>query len=400
MKKSKKRIRKIIFYLSVAIILFYFVVLFLQQKLEFSNCQITNYDDSITVQAMAIRDEYVIKLDNIFEKNNVMMNCKNADKVAKDFVIARIYRSPKEKENACISYAIDEKINSLETKPKSYMTESIKHINQKINNSIEKLKLINSISQKEKIKQELWDLLNKKAISIGKNDSFESKILNLKNQKDSIYFSDSINIVKSPYCGIFLNSIDGFENAFEYESKGKYESININEISQGTEDKSVFGKIIKNDTWYIVFEVYEDNIDKIKKSNTISFSVCEKDFAQNIPCTLNNIYFDSKNGKYIVTLSCGYLNENLSYLRKENFKITLGNYQGIKIPKSAIYKEGDFFGIYVNHGGYLEFKKINIIFSDTDFVISDVQNSQDEGYVKQGDKMVIFGNNLYSGKKV
>ena len=51
-------------------------------------------------------------------------------------------------------------------------------------------------------------------------------------------------------------------------------------------------------------------------------------------------------------------------------------YKGIKIPKSAIHFENGEIGVYVNFSNIAQFKKINPIFEDSNYVIVDVYKRQ------------------------
>lgn len=64
----------------------------------------------------------------------------------------------------------------------------------------------------------------------------------------------------------------------------------------------------------------------------------------------------------MLVVSCNYMDKNLARVRKENIKITLNEYSGLKVKRSAIHKysgsesDGEL-GVYVKVGGYLKLKE-------------------------------------------
>ena len=64
----------------------------------------------------------------------------------------------------------------------------------------------------------------------------------------------------------------------------------------------------------------------------------------------------------VVVLSCDRLDEALVESRVQSAELIFDEYQGLKVPRSAIRFQGDQKGVYVILGKDVTFKKINVIY--------------------------------------
>ena len=85
----------------------------------------------------------------------------------------------------------------------------------------------------------------------------------------------------------------------------------------------------------------------------------------------------------------------------------LQTYEGIKIPKSALYivkdKKGeDQKGVYVKYGQEMQFKLVDILYeNDEYFVSADKETELDRSkYVRIYDDVIVKGSDLYDGKQI
>ncbi len=70
----------------------------------------------------------------------------------------------------------------------------------------------------------------------------------------------ALKSVISPECGLFMNSIDGFENSVPYGEIP--ENFNPENITAESSERKVLGKIIKNDTWYILLRISKTTLKR------------------------------------------------------------------------------------------------------------------------------------------
>jgi hypothetical protein len=68
-------------------------------------------------------------------------------------------------------------------------------------------------------------------------------------------------------------------------------------------------------------------------------------------------------------------------------KLIFDEYQGIRVPRSALRFQGDDKGVYVMLGKDISFKKINVIYEGDDFVLS--ENTSNEEYLLLYDQILL-----------
>lgn len=401
MKIKKSKRNRIIFLTSAAAVMaFYVSVSAMQSKITTQDAKIVNFSNDVCSKGFAVRDEEIIDFSEGENEKNMVFNFSNGEKAPKGSVIANVYGSESEAKTAYEFENLKKTIEEIESKPFSYAGTGAKFLNQKVSLAIIKLSSARNFKEKQKANLELWDSLNKKEIGLGKKDSTENIIKNLKAAQSSLSVPQALRSVISPECGLFINNIDGFETSIPYgEIPENFDPENI--VSESSERK-VLGKIIKNDTWYVLLRISKDDAEKIKKGLEFNLTVEGKDNAKNIPCEVKTLNCSNNDENCTLMLSCNYINEDLAAIRKENFRISTGNYYGIKIPIEALHKENSDLGVFVKRAGYLKFKKIDMDFSGPDFLIAKYGPDyyDDENYIQPGDKIVIKGKKLYDGKKV
>ena len=131
--------------------------------------------------------------------------------------------------------------------------------------------------------------------------------------------------------------------------------------------KNDIGKIITSEEWYIVCKLDEKEVRKINQDDEAVIDMQLTDGDSGVPCVVKSIKKMKKSNNYIAIFSCNYMNKNIAFLRKENFKIDIKKYKGLKVDRNAVYKYGEnengsTWGVYIKRGNYLKFKKIIRLF--------------------------------------
>jgi hypothetical protein len=106
-------------------------------------------------------------------------------------------------------------------------------------------------------------------------------------------------------------------------------------------------------------------------------------------------------------LSCSRFNADLVQHRTENVEVIKGEYTGLKIPREAIRfldieeehidengKKSESIvntkGVYALKGEQVEFKKIDVIYEGSDYVLS-AEHQGDSDYISLYDDILIEG---------
>lgn len=410
-KKLKKIIISCFLFLLLLVLIFYF---FYRGKfgINFQIAELREVKDSLRSTGIVVRDEEIITAPEE-SKSFLKYLVKDGDKSPKNGVIAEVYDSS---DSAKASYKIDlldkeikvlEKLNSCQYN----FSQSINALNKKISEEVKNL-LVSAndfqVADSINLRNKILYFLNEKKIILGKSVNFEEKIQELKKEKDKLLSLNPhiVSQIKSPDSGVFFTSTDGYEEKISYKNlkSEKIRFSDMNDVNKSEEHSGIIGKIVKLCTWYVVCEMSEEQANKIFSGQEASISIEGLETVKNLPCKIESITSTGDSGKSTVLISCNYMNEHIASLRNEDFVVDFNKYYGLEVDKDAVFKDTsdeNKFGVYVAHGNYLKFKKINPVYWKEDKVVCAYGNDEycDETYLQVGDK-IVKGSNLYSGKKI
>lgn len=367
--------------------------------------------DIVQAKGLVLRSEEILNNDSLVGRSNLRYVFGDGERVAKNGIIADVYTSS---DDAQISYSIDRINGEIEVLQKldnlkNNLSHSINSINAQVFAKISDYNMAMcsyDVLNAEKLKCDLLYELNEKKVILGEDLNIGEKIDALIAEKNSLVgkSSPSVSKVYSPSSGVFLNKVDGYENVLEYKDilKMDLSTLDINGLTPAMMSGSEIGKIIKSETWYIVCTVNSQDACKFNVGHEIKMKTSSMQSDKFLPCIVERKCKLKDSDDYIVVVSCQNMNKDLGYLRTEDFKFILNEYEGIKFPKAALHMPEKDFGVYVKVGKYLKFKKAVPCFFYDDYVVCryDCADCANDKYVQQGDRVVVGGTNLYHGKPV
>lgn len=226
-----------------------------------------------------------------------------------------------------------------------------------------------------------------------KLDSLNAKLALLENQKVGY------NTITAPHPGYYISLADGYENVVKYNDVLTLNTQQISDILnkdiEKTNVESYMGKLVDGFNWYMLCVIdYEDAL-KLKKGGTanIEFTMTTADPLKAKVAVIG----DTVDGKTAVIFKSNLMNNEYSSLRKEQVRITFAQYEGLQVNNKAIREIDGQKGVFVLSGKFVEFKKINILYSDSEYSICN--NPENEsGFIELYDEIIIEGNDLYDGK--
>lgn len=431
--KSKKFSAIVLIFVSVCL------VLYIVQAMYFDKSSIvkTEYalndtqEDIIYATGFAVRDEF---RENGGKNSSVLY--KNSDKiyvpiikdsapVGLDDNIAVCFDS----ENQADAYM---QIKELEAKKESLLNlknyenlnkVDVSFLNSRVYKNIQDYVGLISESKYSQLDGNIDNFcsyVTSRQIAVGNSYDFNGLITDCENKIKSLEsVVGSKHYITSPYAGYFVSLVDGFEETVSYKDVAdKKVSANKGDELLNTSAspaENVYGKIIAQHTWYLIFDISLEEAESIKTGKTVYVDFPERSI-DNIPMTVHNVS-ELKDGKVTVTLKCKYLNEKLAVLRKEKLTITVSEYEGIRISNDALIKnEEGIDGVYVLSGNVARFTPIHIIYYGNDFVLAEkyiayktdkkgkkvIDEEKTSSYRSLAvyDSIIVKGTNIVDGKVI
>lgn len=216
-------------------------------------------------------------------------------------------------------------------------------------------------------------------------------------------------IIKSPRSAYFVSYCDGYESELTPE---KLSTISVAEVRSITDRKSsdpkIVGKMIDGYGWYLV-----GIIDNSRKEYAVNDRVKLRfdSSADTFPAEIKDIRDEGNSASSIVVVYCEQFNSDLVQHRAEKCELIKEEYKGLRVPRNAIRFSGveetvvdektnsettvlnNCKGVYIQKGEQIEFKKIDVIYEGSDYVLSDVHN-EDDSYLSLYDDIISEGVNI------
>lgn len=211
--------------------------------------------------------------------------------------------------------------------------------------------------------------------------------------------------------GIFSGMVDGWESVItpavlETITPAQLEQLSGTAVSP---EEGAIGKLITSAKWYFVCVLDEAdagelaNLRDSDKKVTVRFS---RDWSGQVDMTVERIS-DPENGKVAVALSSKEFLSDTTLLREQTVSLVYSSTTGIRIPKNALYQNGEGqWGVYVVVGARAEFKPVDIVDDEEDYyLVNPVEvapgdNNEAKRSLRAGDELILSGEDLYDGKVV
>ena len=136
-----------------------------------------------------------------------------------------------------------------------------------------------SAERLEELKQELLSFMNQKDAASGKTLDYEAEIADLQRQYDEISASlpSSNEKIYASCAGYFISGTDGYEEVVDFSQALNLTPSDIKNLDskKNLKSENAVGRISKEHSWYIAFNVSGNDIE-VNDGNTW-MSICPKD---------------------------------------------------------------------------------------------------------------------------
>ncbi len=250
------------------------------------------------------------------------------------------------------------------------------------------------------LKSDMLNLRSKKEIVKGTETSYAEKIQEINNQITQL----KAKISSDPYAvsigetGYFVSSVDGYEDILNSDtvfelSKEQIEQILTADTAE-LNPAGVIGKLIDGYKWYMAAVLNTVRMGTVFEGAEVTLRVGYSQ--QDIDAKVVSLK-RQEDGSSICIFECDTFSSEFVDGRVAQVKLLMDNYEGIRIPTSAIRIVDGKAGVYTRKGIEVIFKQIKQIISEEDYTL--VENTSDlDGYISLYDTVIVGGKDLYDGK--
>ncbi len=405
MKPIIKRIAAI----AVALLLLVYVAfqgyMILRSPLETSTVERATAYETLDATGMVFRDESV--LAEASAGGYLFYTVQNGGRVSKGGTIADRYASQNDALAEQELEALDAEIATLASINAQGTTNraGLTAINQQLNAtwlSVTQAGQTGSFGNMDELRSRLLMLLNKQQITIGRVENFDARLAELRAEREKLVksFRPSGGRVTSPVAGYFISHLDGYET---YCTTKNVREMTVSRLREALAHKptvpSGIGKVVGNYEWYLACELPLEQAADLKAGAQMEVEM-PLITSEAVPMTVAAINKDGE-GQAVLVLQCTRMDQQLSMARIEQVRIRLKQFEGVRIPDKAIYfNEKQEPGAYVQTGNTLTFRRIRMLHHDTVDKFAVCELTEEAGYVRLYDKIVVKGEDLYDGKLV
>ncbi|MBE6827272.1 MAG: hypothetical protein E7514_01485 [Ruminococcaceae bacterium] len=211
------------------------------------------------------------------------------------------------------------------------------------------------------------------------------------------------NTITAPHPGYYISVNDGYENRVNYAGLSELDTSQIMDIVSNQGEKSdvsgYMGKLVDGFKWYILCVIDYNDAVKLREGSTVEVSFTMTS-AKPLEATVYKIC-DTVDSKAAVILSSNLMNTEYARLRSEQVRITFDRHTGYQVNNSAVREVDSQKGVYVKSGNIIQFKKINIDYSDNEISICTLpKDAKASEYIALYDEVITEGTDLYDGKVI
>lgn len=198
--------------------------------------------------------------------------------------------------------------------------------------------------------------------------------------------------------GYFSQVADGYETvltptSIATMSLADYETIASQTVSPS---ENAIGRLIEGQTWYFVTEIPLERASQCRTGGSLSVSFAGEGL-QELEMTVERM--ESGETSCLLVLSCGDQMQRVTSLRKQTVEITFDTYEGLRIPKEALYVVDGKTGVYVLEAGRAEWKRVDELLQYGDYYLV-AWDSTSTNALWPNDEIIITDVEMWDGKVI
>lgn len=361
--------------------------------------------EAIDAQALVIRDEHTVSGSS---GGVTVASVNNGEKVKAGGNIAMVFSSEEDATKYSSAQELQNQLSyyeELETQASGTVTD-VEQIDSDILSDVNSY--IRAVGNGRydsllEYSDDLNERFIRRQLTIGEKIDFSQVKSDIKNQLDEINVStcSPVDYLTTEESGIFSSYTDGFESIVDYSKATEIDAATlkscIEKVSESGNDSSSFGKLITSYEWYFCCVVPSKDTVKISDGDTLNVTLKSSDDI--LKCqVISGADPDLNTEETVLVLRCSDMNSRIASMRLEDIEIRYSEYEGFKIPASAVHVDdnGEKF-VYALISNTVEKRSGEIIYSTKDYVVFgyDAQNSDSIRYY---DQIITKGTDLHDGK--
>ncbi len=204
----------------------------------------------------------------------------------------------------------------------------------------------------------------------GKGDGMLPRLQSLRSRRASVVaaLGTPAGTVKAPSAGYLYYSCDGYEKIFGTKLVSGFTESALREAisSAPASTAGTVGKLVADPTWYAAVVTDGFDMDFAEPGEELKVSFTDNG---GTAVSMEVVRKLRTADGVILLLTSSEMPEGFDYMREQNVRIQYNEVTGYRIPVSAVHRWEDMTGVYTLHGGYVYFRKINVLLEGEGYYI-------------------------------
>ncbi len=396
--------------LLLLVVLISIVYNFNNKRMATETALMSNAVSSRDFKGVFIRDEKVIT----FSGNGVLSyNVADGGKVGNNTIIAEVYPDDEQIGRNREIDRLEKELDILKKIQNPGTLESAQpaSLSENIGESYRSLIYNRDMHNYDELRDEMENLvvyMSTYQIITKSVTGFEQQITDINAELAELKEASvkSTELVKSNESAYFVSYCDGYESELTPDRLDEITIADINSITdRRSNDNTIVGKMINGYSWYLA-GVVDNSRKEYAVGNDVQIKFDSSD--ENFDAVITDVRDEGNPEQSIIIMQCSQFNYDLVQHRAENAKLIKGEYSGLKVPRDSIrfddieedvYDENgevtgskvtNFKGVRILKGEQIVFKKIDVIYEGSDYVLSRVHDD-DSSYLALYDDIITEG---------
>lgn len=199
----------------------------------------------------------------------------------------------------------------------------------------------------------------------------------------------------APQAGYFSSHVDGYESLLTPEqldglTAGELERLSALSVGGLPEQ---YGKLCLGQTWYFVAALPAERAAQCAEGDRLTVRLSG---VRELRMQVRRVG-DEENGLRVLVLSSSQYLQEVTALRKQHAELIFQTYEGLRVPKKALYVENGETGVYVLEGARAQWKPVEVLFEQDDsFLVAWERDSVDNLWPE--DELILTSKEITDGK--
>ncbi|MEF9976282.1 MAG: HlyD family efflux transporter periplasmic adaptor subunit [Oscillospiraceae bacterium] len=343
--------------------------------------------------------------ENITYNGGVLSYLKeNGEKVSPGNVLAEVFANNEQAQSRALSKQLTKEADLLKSAAASTVGVNIETLlEQKLSKGYALIELLDSkqYSTINHIKSDLQLATNKLQIATKEVSDFNASIDALTSAAAAASdAAGAFETVNAPRVGYFVSAERSMPPVFTSQQLAEITPLELktaNVTIAEDAESNVMGRLIYDYRWKCYMSVNLKQSEKFIEGKEISLKFPEVSDAR-IPARIEKVETDTANDAAKITITSDYMNKEIISFKGSKAQAIFGDFEGLRLDKSALRILNGEPGVYVKYGNTAEYRKIKILFEDENYILTPLTYEKGVNELKMYDEVIIGGRNIEEGK--